>query len=140
MTEQHRMDPPPRPVGGGEIRLSLPGVARYSRVARLALAGLASRSGLSYDDVEDVRIAVGELFNTLAAAETGSDALTTHPTITLVCRIRPESLEITASCEPGGTIEVTDLTEQILRAVVDEAAIDPNEPRIRVRKVLRDSR
>ena len=42
------------------ITLTFPCVAEYVSIARLAILGIASRLPLSYDEVEDVRLAVGE--------------------------------------------------------------------------------
>ena len=42
------------------IRLSVPADTRYARLARLTAASLAGRDGFTYDEVEDVRIAVSE--------------------------------------------------------------------------------
>ncbi len=58
MTDAVRGDPEVEQVE--EIKLSLPAIVAYSRVARLAVTGLASRVGFSYDEIEDLRIAVDE--------------------------------------------------------------------------------
>src|SRR3989475_12707102 len=46
---------------GGEVRLVVPAVPEYLRLVRLTAAGLASRMGFTFDEVEDLRIAVDEL-------------------------------------------------------------------------------
>lgn len=115
-----------------EIRLSLPALFAYGRVARLAVTGLASRNGYSYDDVEDLRIAIGEVFGVLVAEE--------HPgaRLQLTCVLGPEALDITASRVPAAPVEhVTDLSRQILAAVVDQAEISEDAGRIRIVKRLR---
>jgi hypothetical protein len=102
-----------------EIRLTLPAIAPYARVARLAMTGLASRNGFSYDDVEDLRIAVGEVFGLLV------DHHIPDARIRFTCRLRDDRLEIHASRRPGAPLDdVSDLSRQILAAVVDEATID----------------
>jgi serine/threonine-protein kinase RsbW len=45
------------------ICISIPGSAEYVRVVRLALLGVASRMPFSYDDVEDIKLAVAEACN-----------------------------------------------------------------------------
>ena len=121
-----------RSVDRDEIRLSLPALFPYGRVARLAITGLASRNGYSYDDVEDLRIAIGEVFGVLVAEERIDARLQ------LSCVLLPDALDITAARIPGAPIErITDLSRQILDAVVDDSAIDEAAGRIRIVKRLR---
>jgi len=123
-----------RSVDRDEIRLSLPALFPYGRVARLAVTGLASRNGYSYDDVEDLRIAVGEVFGVLVSEERPAARLQ------LTCVLLPDALDITASRAPAAPIErITDLSRQILGAVVDDTAIDESSGRIRIVKLLRSS-
>ncbi|MCU1354253.1 MAG: anti-sigma regulatory factor [Acidimicrobiales bacterium] len=111
-----------------EVRLVLPAAPEYARVARLAAAGLATRLGFSYDDVEDLRIAVGEACSILVAdGSTGR--------LTLLYRLHPAILEVEASTNGGGPpLKVAELSEQILGAVVDEHAIDAAGRSIRLFK------
>ena len=120
-----------RSVDTDEIRLTLPALPAYGRVARLAVTGLASRNGYSYDDVEDLRIAIGEAFGVLVPEERPGGRLE------LTCLLLPDALDVTATRRPPEPIEqVTDLSRQILAAVVDRAEIDEPGGRIRVRKQL----
>ncbi|HEX2577447.1 MAG TPA: hypothetical protein VHK88_13915 [Aquihabitans sp.] len=99
-----------------EIRLTLPAVAAYARVARLAVAGLATRVGFSYDEIEDLRIAVGEVCSLLldAPGATGSR-------LVFRCEVSVAALRVEAGLEPPGPLgAVGDLSRQILTAVVDE--------------------
>lgn len=115
-----------------EIRLSLPALFPYGRVARLAITGLASRNGYSYDDVEDLRIAIGEVFGVLVTEECRDARLR------LTCVLLPDALDITAARDPAAPVlRVTDLSRQILAAVVDDASIDEDAGRIRIVKRLR---
>jgi anti-sigma regulatory factor (Ser/Thr protein kinase) len=121
-----------RSIDRDEIRLSLPALFPYGRVARLAVTGLASRNGYSYDDVEDLRIAIGEVFGVLVAEER-SDAR-----LRLTCVLLPDALDITAERDPRAPIErITDLSRQILEAVVDRSVIDEVSGSIRIVKQLR---
>lgn len=121
-----------RSVDRDEIRLSLPALFPYGRVARLTVTGLASRNGYSYDDVEDLRIAIGEVFGVLVTEER-SDAR-----LRLTCVLLPDALDITAERDPSAPIErITDLSRQILEAVVDRSAIDEAQGRVRIVKRLR---
>jgi serine/threonine-protein kinase RsbW len=52
---------------GGEtavVELRIPARPEYVGVARLAILGVASRMRFSYDEVEDIRLAVGEACTT----------------------------------------------------------------------------
>ncbi|MDR3710141.1 MAG: ATP-binding protein [Capsulimonadaceae bacterium] len=42
------------------VTLTFPCSAEYVSIARLAILGIASRMAFSYDEVEDIRLAVGE--------------------------------------------------------------------------------
>ena len=120
-----------RSVDTDEIRLTLPALPSYGRVARLAVTGLASRNGYSYDEVEDLRIAIGEAFGVLVPEARPGGRLE------LTCLLLPDALDVTATRRPPAPIEqVTDLSRQILAAVVDSAEIDEPGGRIRVRKQL----
>jgi serine/threonine-protein kinase RsbW len=50
--------------GEARVELSFPGKPEFVGVARLAILGVASRMRFSYDEVEDIRLAVGEACTT----------------------------------------------------------------------------
>jgi serine/threonine-protein kinase RsbW len=115
-------------TAGEEIRLTLPAVPEYARIVRLTAAGLASRLGFTYDEVEDLRIAVGEACSHLL----GTDG-------------RPGTLVVTYSLQPDGIViealgefedgseaapGATDLSGQILNAVVDEHELESTRVRL----------
>ena len=112
-----------------EIRLTLPALAPYARVARLALTGLASRNGFTYDEVEDLRIAVGEIFGMLVgpADEVGQARFD--------CRHTDDALRIEASRVPPTPLaQVSELNTAILGPIVDESTIDARAGRITLTK------
>jgi anti-sigma regulatory factor (Ser/Thr protein kinase) len=122
------------PEVADEILLTLPALATFARVARLAVTGLASRMGFSYDEIEDLRIAVGELTNVLIGDEASGGA---EPggRLELRCTFSADRLVVEATRTPPGTEPaITSLTDQILRAVVDDVEIDASEPRVRLLK------
>lgn len=121
-------------VHGEQVRLVLPTTPHLLRVARLTAAGLAGRLGFSFDEIEDVKIAVDELCFALVGA-----------------RGRPGSLALTYTLEVGalliegvatyeGTppdLAPTELSSQILAAVVDEHELSADGDRRRFRLVKR---
>lgn len=110
-------------MNDNEIRLVLPAHPEYARIARLAVAGLATRLGFSYDEVEDLRIAVGEVCSVLVSTD-GAGRLE------LVYEMLDRGLRVAAAASEGPASQVNDLTEQILDAVVDEHQIDPKHRRV----------
>jgi hypothetical protein len=129
MTGAVRGDPEVEQVE--EIKLSLPAMVAYSRVARLAVTGLASRVGFSYDEIEDLRIAIGEVCGVLLDGQGGR--------LTFTCHVDADELMVDTNREPVGEVPpITDLTRHILGAVVDETEILPEQARIRFLKRRRD--
>lgn len=122
MTEQ------PGPDEVEEIRLTMPALASYAHVARLAIAGLVARLGYSYDDIEDLRIAVGELVGALVS-DIGDARLTLRCSVTNGV-VHLEIARTPSEPEPG----ISELTREILAAVADEVTIDAGQARIRVVK------
>ena len=106
-----------------QIRLVLPAQPEYARIARLAVAGLATRQGFTYDEVEDLRIAVGEVCSVLVAPDGQGQ-------VELIYEMVGNGLSVVATASEGPAAEVNDLSEQILDAVVDEHQIDPKQRRV----------
>jgi hypothetical protein len=121
--------------GRDHVRLTLPAAPAFVRLARMAAASLASRMGFSYDHIEDLRLAVDELCFTL----TGSRGRPGR--IQLVYTILPDALLIEGegpSAEgTSGPPPVTDLSRQILDALVDEHEVGGNTTTVHFRMVKR---
>lgn len=110
-----------------EIHLTLPALPEYARIARLAITGLAARMDFTYDEIEDLRIAVGEICNVLLDASGGRLAFR--------CVLEPDELTVEAVRKPlSAPLTVTDLTRQILAAVLDEIEIDAEQGALRAIK------
>lgn len=102
-----------------EVRLAVPALPEYLRLARVTAAGLASRLGFSFDEVEDLRLAIDELCFGLTGT-TGRPG-----TVQIRYLIEGESLVIEGEghFEPGGTAPaaaLSELSQVILAALVDE--------------------
>jgi hypothetical protein len=135
------------------IQLSVPAAPAFARIARLTAASLASRVGFGYDDVEDVRIAVGEacavlLGRSLADPDaesddraleppppgTGFDGSLLHLSVTLLTDGLAIELWRTGAAPERAP---SDLSLHILGAVVDEYDVVTAagaDPRVRLVK------
>lgn len=117
-----------------EVRLHVPATPEYLRLARVTATGLASRLGFTFDEVEDLRLAIDELCFTLI----GSKGRT--GTVALSYELRADGLEIVGTghfddSPPPPTL--SDLSRQILSALVDDFAVsqdDDGRPCFRLRK------
>ena len=62
MTEP-RAGAPHSPANSASMEIRIPASAEWVRVVRLAVAGIAGRMGFSFDEVEDIKLAVAEACN-----------------------------------------------------------------------------
>lgn len=113
---------------GGEVRLTVPATPEYLRLVRLTAAGLASRMGFTFDEVEDLRIAVDELcFLLLGDGDP-------ERTMELRYSAGPDSIAIEGHTELSGQPPVpSELSEQILGALVDEHEVNGFGSKVRFR-------
>lgn len=101
-------------MSNAEVLLTIPGSAEYLRLARLAAADVGARAGLSFEDIDDLRIAVDELCFVITG---GSVA----PPLALAYRVGSGTVEVSGSCGSSeGLAEPSDLARAIIGAVVDE--------------------
>ncbi|CAN5567721.1 hypothetical protein BH20ACT2_BH20ACT2_13050 [soil metagenome] len=121
-----------------EIRLALPAVPEYARIARLTVAGLATRIGFTYDEIEDLRIAVGEACSILLG-DTGRTG-----TLTLTYEVAADEISVAATGDfadhEAPDEDTLALSAQILDAVVDEHELSTDHTRVRLRKRRGDVR
>lgn len=100
----------PSPVSESSVvTLTIPCAAEYVGTARLTILGVASRMGFSYDQVEDIRLAVGEACsNAIARADALPQKIA--PTISIRSYVEPTQLvvEIEDSVVTGAE-DTTDL-------------------------------
>jgi anti-sigma regulatory factor (Ser/Thr protein kinase) len=121
-------------VQGEEVHLTMPATPQLLRVARLTAAGLAGRIGFSFDEIEDVKIAVDELCFALV----GSRGRT--GTLTVTYRLQDAELVIEGVGRFDGGDEQpvpSELSAQILAAVVDEHDLSYGDDEHRFRLVKR---
>lgn len=98
------------------VQLIIPCRPEYVGVARLAILGIASRMPFSYDEVEDVRLAVGEAC-THAVERAGFAAAT----IRIVSTISAHALKIEVSDDVAADAVATPSEEVRL---LEEAGVD----------------
>ena len=120
------------------VRLVIPAEPGFLRLARLTAAAVASRMGFTFDEVEDLRIAVDELCYFLLGGKGPSGS------ITLTCSIRSEGLEVTGEGEwppeavgGVGQAALPELSRRILDSVVDEYECNGSAAAPRFRLVKR---
>ena len=107
---------------GGDVRLVVPAAPEYLRLVRLTAAGMASRLRFTFDEVEDLRIAVDELCFHLLGTDNGDDIPSDEDrTMELIYSADTDSITITGRTGLSGNLpEPSELSEQILDALVDE--------------------
>jgi hypothetical protein len=103
-----------------EIRLTLPRERPFHRIAHLVLGGLAVRLDLTFDTLEDMQVALGEL---LERYEGDSD-------LELVLRVLPDAIETRVGPFDGellrGELDRDEAVglRRVLDTVVDSVRID----------------
>jgi len=124
-------------VSGDEVLLVLPAAPEYVRLARMTAAGLASRLGFSYDDIEDLRIAVDELCYVLVGPTGRGGTIALTYCLTADALVIDGIMRIADGGEGRYERNVpNELSEQIVAAVVDDytLALDSAAPRFTLRK------
>ena len=122
-------------VEGDRVSLTFPARGDLVVLARLVSSAIAARVGFDIEELEDLRLAVGEL---CLLALQGSDAR--HGDLRLEFTVSPEALDI--SCTLGGAApalgsrsadgdEADELSEQILAALVDEHGREQEDGSVR---------
>jgi serine/threonine-protein kinase RsbW len=106
------------PVTVTQIQLAIPGSPDFLRLARLAAADVGSRVGMTFEDLEDLRIAVDELSYAITGGRPES-------TLNLVFTLGDAMVEVEGtSADEGGSFAPTDLARTIVAAVVDEYQLE----------------
>jgi hypothetical protein len=105
---------PDSPLGNeDQFEVIVPLRTRYASTVRMIAASLGAEAGFTVDEIDDVRLALDEVFSMLAERHVGDRVRTTFrlDDHQLVARLRLES----------GPIDVTpdELAANILRSVVD---------------------
>ena len=118
------------------VELKIPCRPEFVGVARLAILGVASRMPFSYDEVEDIRLAVGEACTT--AVERAVKANKTDTSLTIRSEIVDSKLTIDVIDEVGGepatppeegesadTFDEQSIGALLMELLVDEIKVEP---------------
>ena len=115
------------------VTVTFPARPEFLRLARIATADAASRAGLDYEEIDDVRIAVSELCS-LVSLDAGA-------TVTLLFLAEPGMLTVTGESETGAAAVVgTELSDAIIAAVADEHSLESHAGTTRFRVTKRSRR
>jgi hypothetical protein len=116
--------------------LAVPATPEFLRLARVTATGLASRLGFTFDEVEDLRLAIDELCYALI----GSKGRKGNVELRYV--VLGEALEVEGVGDfedTVGEITLSELSERILTALVDEHDLTPTDGKPRFRLLKRRS-
>jgi serine/threonine-protein kinase RsbW len=119
------------------VSLTVPVRGEYARTVRMTAAELASRIGMSYDEVDDVRMATEEAF-VYAGRCSGATG-----TVTFAFQVDEGELSVAVGplascCTPDAETAVSEsYAEFILASVCDEFSVDHTEGQCMLRFVRR---
>ncbi len=125
-----------------EVRLTVPAKPEFLRLARVTAAGLASRLGFSFDEVEDLRLAIDELCYGITGAGGREGTVAVRYLLgddQLIVEGQAQ-VPVTAGNAPapsGRAARLSELSEVILGALVDEHEFVDGEDGPRFRLVKR---
>ena len=120
-------------VSPAMVTLIIPCRAEYVSVARLAVLGIASRMPFSYDEVEDVRLAVGEACT--HAVERALQAPEGNYSLTISSEVSASNLSIQVSDDvpqyqqaerdelPDGELDHPELGALLMEILVDKVEV-----------------
>jgi len=116
-----------------DVELRIPADGAYVSVLRTTTAGLAARLDFTIDDIEDLRIAVGEASAmVLPEADPGSD---------LLCRfwLLPGQMTVSVSVEAGAPAapDEDSFAWQVLATLASAASVQSGEGRFGVTMTMR---
>jgi len=106
-------------VGETSIHLTIPAEPDFLRLARLTAADVGSRVGLTFEEIDDLRIAVDELCFAVVDGLDGS-------ALDLSFRLDDEAIAVEGTCAvaPGApAVRPSELASTIVAAVVDEFGV-----------------
>ena len=121
---------------GDAIRLTVPATSAAVRIARVGAAGLGTRLGFTFTEVEELRLAVGEAAALLCDERTDA-------TLIVVYDIEPQGLRVTLRLVPGSSRParlpaLSDMAAAVLDTVVDHWAVEHEGTQVVLHKTPSD--
>ena len=108
---------------GEEVELRFPADGAYVSVLRTVTAGVAARSQLTVDEIEDLRIAVDEACALLLPHARPGASLTA----TFTLEIGRIAFVASVAAEPGADPDRSGFAWTVLRALADDVAVSTGE-------------
>lgn len=110
----------PTSVDDDHFDVIVPLRTRYASTVRMIAASLGAEAGFTVDEIDDVRLALDEVFSLLAERHVGDRVRTSF-------RLDDRQLIASLTLESGPVdVEPDDLAANILRSVVDHYEFSPN--------------
>lgn len=115
-------DHPLTPSDVGRVELSVPAEAQYASTVRTMAAALGSDAGFSIDELDDIRLALSEVFSGLT--DDAAEGAHTDTRVHLSFAIGQASIRIDVRTDDDATnIDLDELALGILRSVTDAVEI-----------------
>jgi hypothetical protein len=128
---------------GDHIRLTVPAIPAAARVTRVGAAGLATRAGFTYREVEQMRLAVNEATALLASPDAGrSVGAADDDRLMVVYALQRDSLDVEVRRHPAegrapvaiDPSPVHELAALLLDSCVDGWEVVPADGRVALHK------
>jgi hypothetical protein len=119
-----------------EVRLAVPAKPEFLGLARVTAAGLASRLGFTYDQVEDLRLAIDEI----CFGMTGSVGREGILELRFLLSREGITVEGTGHFPVPGPAHFSELSEVILSALVDDHSMSDTAGVLRFQLVKKRQR
>ena len=102
-----------------KVRLAVPAQPEFLGLARVTAAGLAGRLGFTFEQVEDLRLAIDEICFALTGSK-GRDGI-----LEMTFLLGPDGLTVNGHGRFAGStpVQLSELSEVILNALVDEHSV-----------------
>ncbi len=104
------------------VQLTIPLRSEYGSVLRLVAASFAADAAFSIDDIDDLRLAVSEVFS--SALQDDERAATLTAVFTSAASGVQVSLLVSTDGGSPGVVELDELASAIIKASVDRVEVD----------------